>query len=131
MLDNTITLAYDAEGDGSPVDVVIRRDQEYADRSVYVFPDADGADHNVGFYRTRPKQVGNFKGVARTRVKITKPVEVVGVDGSTITSASIYELSVSNPKGMSPEDKTASLEELKAVLENAIILEMHFANQEI
>lgn len=131
MLDQTLTLSYDAEGDGNPVDVVIRRDQEYPDRSVYVFPDADGGDHSLVFYRTRPKQAGNFKGVARTREKITKPVEVEGVDGTTVTSSAILEQSVSFPKGMTNAAKIAVLQELLAVQMHANIRTLHYLGQEI
>lgn len=126
MLDNTITLAYDAEGDGSPVDVVIVRDQEYPDRSVYIFPDADAADHNVTFYRTRPKQSGNFKGVQRTREKLTKPVAVDGVDGSTVASAAIVETSTSFPKGMTDAEKIAVLQESLAIQIHAVLRASHF-----
>lgn len=131
MLDQTITLSYDAEGDGSPVDVVIRRDQEYPDRSVYVFPDADGGDHSLVFYRTRPKQAGNFKGVSRTREKITKPVEVEGVDGTTVTSSAIGELSLSFPKGMTGAQKIAFLQELISVQLHANLRTLHIVGQEI
>lgn len=131
MLDNTITLAYDAEGDGSPVDVIITRDQEYADRSVYIFPDADTGDHNVAFYRTRPKQAANFKGVARTRQKVTKPVVVDGVDGSPVTSSAIIEMSTSLPKGMSDAERIAVLQEALAIQINAILRAKHFLAQQI
>lgn len=132
MLDNILTLSYDADGDGlTPVDVVLRRDQEYADRSVYNFPDAEAGDHNVAFYRTRPKISGNFRGVERTRQKLTKPVIVTGVDGSSITSAAIGEANFSLPKGMSNADKIAFLQELLAIHSNDDIRDLHYAALEI
>lgn len=131
MLDNTITLEYDAEGDGSPVDVILRRDQEYTDRSVYNFPDHDAGDHNVAFYRTRPKQSGNFKGVSRTREKTTKPVVVDGVDGNPVTSAAIIETSTSFPKGMSDAEKIAALQEHLAIQTDAIVRAQHLLALEI
>lgn len=131
MLDNTITLAYDAEGDGTPVNVIIRRDQEYTDRSVYNFPDAVSGDHNLSLYRTRPKVSGNFKGVERTRQKLTKPVVVTGVDGTSITSTAIGESNFSLPKGMSNADKIAFLQELLAVHGNDDIRELHVGDLEV
>lgn len=131
MLDNTITLAYDAEGDGSPVNTTLRRDQEYADRSVYTWPDSDSADHALALYRTRPKASGNFKGVARTREKFTKPVVVDGVDGTSITSASIIEVSTSFPKGMTDEEKIAALQEVVALATNATLRSLHYLAQEV
>lgn len=131
MLDSTITISYDAEGDGNPVDVILRRDQEYADRSVYKFPDSDGGDHTVTFYRVLPKQSGNFKGVARPRQKVTKPVQVEGVDGTTITSAMIGELALSIPKGASSADKIAFLQELLAIQTDADIRALHLVAYEI
>lgn len=132
MLENTITLSYDAEGDDlNPVDVIIRRDQEYADRSVYNFPDAEAGDHNVAFYRTRPKVAGNFRGVERTRQKLTKPVTVLGVDGSSIVSSAIGEANFSMPKGMTAADKIAFLQELLAIHENEDVRDLHFGSLEV
>lgn len=131
MLDATLTLAYDAEGDGSPVDVIIRRDTETPDKSVYVFPDAVDGDHTATFFRTRPKQAGNFKGVARTREKVSKPVEVEGVDGSTISSVAIAELNTSFPKGMTQAEKIAVLQEIIAITLNTNLRTLHFGAQEV
>lgn len=131
MLDNTITLAYDAEGDGNPVNVVLRRDQTYPDRSVYNFPDAEAGDHNVSLFRTRPKTSGNFLGVERTRQKLTQPVTVLGADGSSVTSAMIGEASFSIPKGVSDAAKIAFLQGLLAIHTNAHIREYHYDALEI
>jgi hypothetical protein len=131
MLDNTITLAYDAEGDGNPVDVVIRRYQEYTDRSVYVFPDAESGDHNVTFYRTLPKASGNFKGVARVRQKLSIPVTVDGVDGNPVASAIIIEWSGSVPKGCTEAMITAAVMKGISLRLNTALRQLHIVAQEI
>lgn len=131
MLDNTITLSYDAEGDGNPVNVIIRRDQEYTDRSVYNFPDADGGDHNVAFYRTRPKQSGNFKGVSRTREKVSKPMVVDGVDGNPVSSTAIVDINTTFPKGMTDAEKIAVLQEAISIQTNSIIRSLHYQDLEV
>lgn len=131
MLDNTITIAFDAEADGSPVNVVLTRDQEGADRSVYTFPDAEEGDHNLVMSRVRPKPSANFKGMARNRMKLSKPQSVLGVDGSTITSPATGELNLAFPKGMSEEGKIAFLQELIAVATNATIRTRFIVAQEV
>lgn len=131
MLDNTITLAYDAEGDGSPVDVTIRRFREYTDRSVYAFPDADNGDHNVTFYSTLPKQSGNFKGVGRVRQKLTVPVTVDGVDGNPVDSAIIMEWSASIPKGCTEAVIVAAVQKGISLRSNSSLRTLHIVKQEV
>lgn len=131
MLDNTLTLAYDAEGDGNPVDVVLRRIAEYPDRSVYAFPDNDGTSHTLTLYRTVAKKSGNFLGVDRVREKIVKPVTVLGADGSNVQSAIIHEQSTSYPRGMTEAEKIASLQEMIATNSNVPLRTYHYVKGEV
>lgn len=130
MLDNTITLAYDAEGDGNPVDVIIRRFREFAERSVYTFPDHVGGDHNVTLYCTLPKASGNFLGVMRDRQKLTTPVTVVGADGNNVSSAMITEFSDSFPKGVTEAQIIAHLQMGIAIRINEALRQIHILQQE-
>lgn len=100
MQPNVITLAVDVENSGSTADQDYTRFEEYLNRSVYV---ADGhaldARNTLGLYRTVPKPNGNFKGVAKTSMKFTEDVTVVGSDGSDLTAPIIVEVGFSVPVG--------------------------------
>jgi hypothetical protein len=55
----------------------------------------------IGLYRTMQKQNGNFRGVARTAVKITKDYEVPGVDAeTTIVSPGVIDIGFNFPVGL-------------------------------
>lgn len=102
MQPNTITLSVDEENDGvGPVNHVFTRLEEYLNRSVYVGPNHSLVTRNtLGLYRTFPKPQGNFNGVAKTSMKFTQDVQVLGKDGvSQITSPIIVEVSYSIPVG--------------------------------
>lgn len=105
MLPSTITLAVDEDNTGSgTTDHAYDRHDYFANRSVYIH----GTNHSaisrdmINFYRTAPKQNGNFRGVMKRAVKFTQDQVVDGVDGvSQIVSPIIYEISCSIPVGVS------------------------------
>lgn len=99
MLDNTITIQTDIQG--TPTAEVFTRFQEFLNRTIYV-----GATNSLvsrcllSLFRTAPKKVGNFNGVAKSAAKFTQDIEVPGVDSATtLTSPIIFELSCSIPVG--------------------------------
>lgn len=103
MLDNQITLAVDEDNDGvGLVNVVFTRFEEFQNRAVYIAANhALNARDLLTVFRSFPKPNGNFRGVAKSTVKFTMDVTVLGVDGvSTLTSPMIGEVSFSLPVGV-------------------------------
>jgi len=126
MLDDTITLSVDEENDGvGPVNHVYTRYEEYIGRSVYI-----SANHSLtardmlNFYRTFPKAAGNFKGVAKSALKITRDYGVPAVDGvSTITSPIIVDLGFSIPVGCVAANRMLVRQILLSALDNDTLME--------
>ncbi len=106
MQANTITLQVDVLNNATLVAEPFERFEEFQNRSVYI-----GANHTpeardtISLYRTFPKKSGNFKGVAKTAVKLSRDVQVTGVDGvSDLTAPFIIDISFSVPVGVSAAD---------------------------
>lgn len=101
MQANTLTLNVDPANDDTIVAEAYERFEEFQNRSVYI-----GANHapelrdTISLYRSFPTKSGNFKGVQKTSVKLSKDVQVAGVDGvATLTAPVIIEVSFSVPVG--------------------------------
>lgn len=100
MQPNEITLSVDKLNNGTLTNVVYSRFEEYLNRSVYV-----GTNHSLdnrdtmSFYRTMPKVSGRFKGTAKSSIKFTRDITVVGTDGLDLVAPQIFEISLSNPIG--------------------------------
>lgn len=101
MLDNTITLSVDYLNDSNTTDEVYSRQDEFQNRSVYTGPDHTLSERDtMSFYRTYPKQSGNFRGTAKSAIKFSQDVQVDGVDASTsVNAVEIGEISFSLPVG--------------------------------
>jgi hypothetical protein len=120
MLDNTFTLQADLENDGGTLtDILMTRIEEYLNRSVYKGPDHTLVSRDtLGFYRTAPKKVGNFNGVAKSSVKSTHDHTVAGVDSSTtLTSPIIIETNFSIPVGVTHAQVLAARQRHVALLD--------------
>lgn len=124
MLDNTITLAVDVEGNGTLVNQVYTRDEEYLNRAVYT-----GADNTLSLrntlstYRTKPKKSGNFNGVGKAEAKFTQDCVVPGVDlSTTLVGTAIVDISTSFPVGMAAELAMELRNRAIAWLDNAIAI---------
>lgn len=114
MLDNTISLTVDVLNDGSTTadeTQVYTRYEEHLNRSVYTGADHTMvAPHTLSFYRTQPKVNGNFRGMAKSAMKISECISVDGVDTTTSVIAPLLaEVSFSVPVGAT----TAQLVELR------------------
>lgn len=102
MLENTITLAVDVANNATLVDKDYTRYDLYQNRSVY-----RSEDHTIAtpdtltFYRTPPKQSGNYFGQAKSAAKFSKTITVPGVDGADVQGPVIFEVSASVPVGAS------------------------------
>lgn len=102
MLENTVTLPVDAANNGTPVDQVFTRHDEYQNRSVYNGPNHTlVARDQLSFYRTAVKKSGNFLGTAKTSAKFSRDFSVPSADGGTIVVPGILEISFSFPVGLS------------------------------
>jgi len=103
-LGNVITLATDASNNNTPANEDYSFYSLEGNRSVYIGDGYDPASRDViSFTRTFNKRSGNFKGVGKSTVKLTKDVTVTGVDATTtITAPIIIEVSFSVPVGADP-----------------------------
>lgn len=103
MQPNELTLAVDLENKAVLTNKIYTRFEEYLNRAMYI-----GAGHSLSarntlsFYRTMPRISGNFRGTAKTAVKFSRDVSVLGVDGTTVVAPQILEVSFSNPVGVTP-----------------------------
>lgn len=105
MQGNTITLMVnDDHDDGTTplVENVYTRFDEYQNRTVYIHEDHTVALRNIlGLYRSFPKANGNFRGTAKSAVKMTQDFAVDGVDSETsIIVPGIINVEFSFPLGL-------------------------------
>lgn len=106
MQDNIITLPVDVTNTDTLVNLVLSRQEEYLNRTVYIAPGhmPDSRDM-FGLYRSPIKPTSAFKGVMRTSFKFTKDVLVLNPVGEQISSPMIAEVSFSIPVGTSAAEK--------------------------
>lgn len=94
MLNNTLSLG--TAGNATE----IRRFEEAANRTVYIFPDhSQRAPHTLTLYRTLAQRQGSDLGRDKRAVKLTVPQVVKNAEGIDVQRASIAELSISTPVG--------------------------------
>lgn len=122
MLDNTITLPVDVAGNGTLVNQVYTRDEEYLNRAVYT-----GASNTLSLrdllstYRTKPKKSGNFNGVGKAEFKFTQDYAVPGVDlTTTIVAPALIDVSTSFPVGITVANCMEMRQRAIAFLDHAI-----------
>lgn len=101
MQPNTVSLDVDVLNNGTTEEQVYTRYEEAQNRTVYIgVSHTPDARDTLSIYRTFPTKSGNFKGVAKSAVKLTEDVQVAGVDSSTtLTSPIIFDFSASIPVG--------------------------------
>lgn len=125
MLDNEITLPVDETNTGVPVDHIFTRFDEYTNRSVYIGENHSlDAKDNLTVYRTFPKVAGNFRGVAKTAIKFSTDITVLGADGvSQVKAPIIAEISFSVPVGATGVQRLISRQRAIAILDRDDIME--------
>lgn len=123
MQPNTLTLNVDYLNNAITTAEGYDRYEEYQNRSVYV-----GSTHSpdsrdtVSLYRSFPTKNGNFKGVQKSSIKLSKDHTVNGVDGvATLTSPVIIEVNFSVPVGVSPADVLKCRQRIIALLDDDTI----------
>lgn len=125
MQPNQLVLDVDPQNNATVVEETYTRYEEYQNRAAYI-----GASHTpdnrdtISIYRTFPTKNGNFKGVAKSAVKLTKDLEVAGVDSSTtLTAPIILDLSFSVPVGATTADVKHARQRLIALLDDDSIMD--------
>jgi hypothetical protein len=126
MQADTINVNVDTLNDTTTiVPETYTRYDEYQNRSVYIGENhALDARDTVSLYRTFPKVNGNFKGVSKSAIKLTKDFSVDGVDGvSTLTAPFILDISFSIPVGVSAADVLIIRQRALAFLDSDTVMD--------
>lgn len=127
MQPNEIVLTVDEDNDGvttADVNLTYTRFEENLNRSSYITANhsLDTRD-TLGLYRTIPKSNGNFKGTAKSSLKFTRDIQVLGKDGvSLITAPQLIEVSSSNPIGATPAQTLEMRQRAIAILDRDDIM---------
>lgn len=123
MQANELTLGVDYLNNGTETNEVFKRYEEYLNRSTYIGENhTPDARNTISLYRTFPTKSGNFKGVQKSSIKLTKDHAVAGVDGvATLTAPSIAEVNFSFPVGVSAADVKKVRQRLIAALDDDIL----------
>lgn len=122
MLDNTITLPVDILANGTLVDRVYSRFEEFQSRTIYKGPSHSLTSKDMlSFYRTPVRRSGNDNGVAKSAAKFTMDISVPGVDASTsLVKPMIAGTDFSIPVGATPAQTLEFRQRVIALLDHAI-----------
>lgn len=122
MLDNTITIPVDVLNNGTPINRVYTRFQEFLDRSVYKGPQHTLVNRDtLGFYRTPVKSNGSNNGVAKSAAKLTQDISVPGKVASTnVVLPMIGNFDFSIPVGATAAQTLEFRQRMIAVIDHAI-----------
>lgn len=124
MQPNQIILAVDVLNTGVTTNETYDRFEEFQNRSTYI-----GATHTpdardtINMYRSFPSKSGNFKGVAKTSVKLSRDLTVAGADGvSSLTAPIIVEVNFSIPVGATPASVLLARQRAIALLDKDTVM---------
>lgn len=121
MLDNTITLPVDKLNNGTTVNQVYSRDEEYVNRSVYTGPEHSLVKRQtLGFYRTPIKKSGTSLGTAKSAMKLTEDITVLNSLGANTVAPAIIDIAVSFPVGITVTVAMELRQRAIAVLDHAV-----------
>lgn len=125
MQPNVITIAVDAANNATPADENYTRFEELQNRSTYIGVLHLPEDRDLlALYRTAATKNGNFKGVSKSAVKLTKDVQVPGVDSSTtLTAPIIIEVSFSVPVGTTAAEVLHARQRAVALLDTDSVMD--------
>ena len=131
-LSDPIVLSVDVANNNTPVAVNLARFREVTDETVYKLPSHTLSLRNlVAFSRTFPKQVGNFRGLARAKIVFTQDVTVVGVDGANIVAPFTFIVEARTPVGVSLGDQVSKRQHVISLLDNDALMEKFIGALEI
>lgn len=128
MQPDLITLSVNTDNDDGTtpaVDIDYTRFDTYQNRSIYIADNHTLALRDMlGFYRTFPKQNGNFRGVQKSAVKFTIDQSVPGVDAeTTIIHPSLGEVSFNFAVGVSDAHRLEMRMRMVAILLDDAIMD--------
>lgn len=125
---NEITLSVDYLNDGVTFtpEVYEQLDDSQPNRTVYSGENhANDARDLMTLYRSFPTKNGNFKGVQKSSIKMTKDHQVAGVDASTeITGTSIIDISMSLPVGLTVAEELVLRQRAAAALVHDFVVDL-------
>lgn len=125
MLSNEITLPVDILNTGTPTNRLYKRMEEFTSRSVYKGPSHTlSLRDTMGFYRSPINRSGNFLGVAKSAMKLTQDITVVGADGSNLVKPMIGDVSFSIPVGVLPAQTLEFRQRMIAMIDHAIAAQL-------
>lgn len=123
MLDNTITLPVDVLNNGTTVDKLYTRDEEYLNRSLYTGPAHTlTARDTLGFYRTPVKKSGTDLGTAKSAAKVTEDITVLNALGANVVKPAIGAVEFSFPVGITAAKALEIRQRLIAVIDHAVAI---------
>lgn len=124
MLSNSITLSVDALNNGTLTNQEYLRYTEFQNRSVYIGNGHTVAmKNNLSFYRSFPTKAGNFKGTAKSSIKLSQDIEIPGVDGvAVLTAPMILEVNFSFPVGATLAQMTEYRQRAIALLDTDTLM---------
>lgn len=121
MLSNTITLPVDVVNNGTLVDKVYTRDDVTPGKAVYEGPDKTVIlGDSIILTRTKAVRSGNFFGVHKNRIKLSKDFNVpTAVVGTEVVQPFIMDLYVNKPVGVTDAQITERFQTMRAFLDHA------------
>ncbi len=123
MQDNQITLPVDTANDGNPTNVVFTRHLEEANRSTYRGPTHTSMSRQLlQLYRSAAKRSGNSYGANKATLKYTIDHLVDGVDGNQVAEATIIEVTVRSPVGLTQAQQLADRQVVVSALDHDLMI---------
>lgn len=126
MLANQIIIDVNHDNDDGTtpaIQEVYDRYEEYLNRSVYVHTGHSlGSKDTLSFYRTPPKPVGSFKGMAKTAIKFSKELVVPDSVGGEVMAPVILHVTASIPVGATQEQKLLMRQRVVGLLNDDTVM---------
>lgn len=121
MLDNIITLPVDVLSTGTTTPRVYKRMEEFTSRTIYKGPAHTLSSRDtMGFYRSPVNTSGKFLGVAKSAIKFTQDISVLGSDGVSLIKPMIGDIAFSIPVGTTPAQTLEFRQRMIAIIDHAI-----------
>lgn len=125
MQPNVLSINVDYLNNGTTTPETFDRYEEYLNRSAYIgLNHTPDSRNTIGLYRSFPTKSGNFKGVSKSSVKLTKDVQVTGVDGvALLTSPIIVEVNFSVPVGVTAAELKKVRQRMISILDSDTVMD--------
>lgn len=125
MLDNEITLPVDVLNNGTTVNKLYVRAEEYLNRTVYTGPAHNLVSRDtLGVYRTPVKKSGPDLGTAKSAIKLTEDITVLNAVGENVSKPAIVNVDASLPVGITPAKALELRQRTIACLDHAFAAQL-------